>query len=141
MVSTLLSIDLIGMSPYASRLLNQSLTPIEAATQMRRTINGNLIDISLSQFRKYRTEISGNDQLPPAFSGIYPGAEIVVDCLAELSYPVGGSPDRTVVSGSSRTEAGFVFYRPRLTMRVLAFKQNTDEWGAAVSWNLIAEEV
>jgi hypothetical protein len=53
-----------------------------------------------------------------------------VECVAELSYPTGGSPARPVVSGSTRTQGGFVFYRPQLQMRVTGFSANRDEYGA-----------
>ena len=63
---------------------------------------------------------------------------MTVDCVAELVYADGGSPARTVAS--SRTDGGFVFYCPRLTMRVLSFEIDRDEWGAAVAWTLTLEE-
>jgi hypothetical protein len=51
-----------------------------------------------------------------------------VECVAELSYPTG--PARPVVSGSTRTQGGFVFYRPQLQMLVPGFSANRDEYGA-----------
>ena len=80
--------------------------------------------------------------MPPALDGIWPGAVVIVDCVAELSYVTsGGSPDRTVVSGSSRTEGSFTYYRPQLTMMVTRFNVNTDEWKAVVGWDMTLEEV
>jgi hypothetical protein len=46
-----------------------------------------------------------------------------------------------VVAGSSRTEAGFTFYRPQLTMLITDFNVNRDEWGNATSWTMNLEEV
>lgn len=132
----------LGASPYALRGATQTLSPIDASVQMRRTINGSLIDLSNSAFRKYRSTISGNDQLPPAFNGIWPGLQVTVKCISELSYKTtGGSAAKTVVSGSSRAVGDYTFYRPELTMRVVSFEQDTDEYGAAVSWSLELEEV
>ena len=63
---------------------------------------------------------------------------VTVDCVAELVHADGGTPERTVVA--SRTEGGFVFYRPRLAMRVLSFDIDRDEWGAVVAWTMTLEE-
>lgn len=140
--TTLLDLGVMQSSPYATRGLLQTLEVIEASKQMRRTVNGALIDISLSQFHKYRSVVTGNDQLPPAFDGFWPGQQITVKCIAELSYLTsGGSPAKTVVSGSSRVEGSFTFYRPQLLMRVVSFNTNTDEWRSVVSWVLELEEV
>jgi hypothetical protein len=66
---------------------------------------------------------------------------VTVDCVAELSYPVSGSPARPVVTGSARTVGEFVFYGPQLEMRVTGFSMSRDEYGTAVSWQLQLEEV
>ena len=111
---TLLVLTGVGVPSYSARGLTQTLEPIEAAAQLRRSINGDLLDLSYGPFRKYKSTISCQDQEPPAFDGVWPGRVITVDCVAELSYPAGGSPTRPVVSGSARTEGTFVFYRPLL---------------------------
>ncbi len=103
-----------------------------------RTVNGQLVDVSTSAFRKYASTIRCADQAPPALDGIWPGQQVTVDCVAELVHAVGGTPARSVVA--SRTDSGFVFYRPRLTMRVLSYEIDQDEWGAAVAWTLTLEE-
>ena len=103
--STLLKISGVGMSPYAARGLTQTLNPIEQAKDLRRTINGELIDFSVEQFRKYASVISGNDQMPLGVAGIWPGRDVQVECIAELYYvTAGGSAERPVVAGSERTE-------------------------------------
>lgn len=137
---TVLSISNIGIVPYSARGLTQTLTPIPASVSMERTVNGNLIDISAPQFQKYRTTISGNDQLPPALDGVWPGKTIVVDCITEIAYE-STAPARTEVPGSIRSDGGFTIYRPRLTMLVTGFDIERDEWGAVVGWQLDAEEV
>jgi hypothetical protein len=116
-MDTLLVISGMGFSPYAARGLTQTLAPIEQAKQLRRTASGKLVDVSVAQFRKYRSMISCTDQRAPAIDGIWPGMVVTVSCIAELSYPIGGTPSRPVVSGSMREEAGFVFYRPILRCR------------------------
>jgi hypothetical protein len=138
---TLLVLSGIGVPDYSARGLTQTLEPIEAAAQLRRSINGDLLDLSYGPFRKYKSTISCQDQEPPAVDGVWPGRVITVDCVAEFSYPAGGSPARPVVSGSARTEGAFVFYRPQLRMLVTGFSMSRDEYGAAVSWQLQLEEV
>jgi hypothetical protein len=138
---TLLVLAGIGVPDYSARGLTQTLEPIEASTSLRRTVNGALVDWSYAQFRKYKSTISCQDQEPPAVDGVWPGHVVTVDCVAELSYPVGGSPSRPVVPGSARTEGAFTFYRPRLQMLVTGFSVSRDEYGAAVQWQMDLEEV
>ena len=141
-MSDVLTLSGIGVPPYSARGASQTLEPIGSSQQLRRTINGELIDISRAEFRKYRSTISCVDQQPPAIDGVWPGQVLTVGCISELSYlTAGGAPARPLVSGSSRTEGDYTFYRPSLTMRVVAFSQDTDEYGAAVSWSLQLEEV
>ena len=137
-----LVITTMGVSPYSARGLKQTLTPIKQASQVKRTVNGNLKDISFEGFHKYESEISGTDMEPPAIDNIWPGLQVTIDCIYELSYlTVGGSPGRTVVSGSSRTSGDFTIYRPQLIMRIVNFNCDRDEYGAAVSWSMSLEEI
>jgi hypothetical protein len=139
---TLLDLDLIEMDDGAARGITQTLEPIDAASQMRRTVNGALVDISASQFRKYKSTIACRDQVPPVLDGIWPGQVLTVSCLSELAYrSSGGSPERDQASGADREDGAFTYYRPLLTMRVVRFNVETDEWGAAVGWSLELEEV
>ena len=138
---TLLVISAMGVPPYSARGLTQTLEPIEQAAQLRRNVNGSLRDVSAAQFHKYRSVVSCTDQQSPALDNVMPGTQVTVDCVSELSYAAGGSASRTIVSGSQRSESGFVFYRPRLAMMVTNFTQQTDEYGAAVGWTLELEEV
>ena len=141
-MSDVLTLSGIGVPPYSARGASQTIEPIGSSQQMRRTINGELIYISRAEFRKYGSTISCADQQPPAVDGVWPGQVLTVGCISELSYRTAGStPSRNMVAGSSRTEGDYTFYRPSLTMRVVAFSQDTDEYGAAVSWSLQLEEV
>ena len=131
----------MGIPPYSARGLSQTLTPVPASQQLRRTINGTLVDFSSAQFRKFQSTISGNDQQPPAVNAIWPGSELVVDCICEIAYESStGGPDRQEVAGSIRYEGDFTFYRPQLTMKVVNFQINTDEYGAQIGWQLDLEE-
>lgn len=139
---TLLSISGPGIQPYSARGLSQSLVPISAKSQVRRTVNGTLIDVSDAVFEKYSSTISCTDQTVPALNDIWPGDTLTVDCVAELCYLTAtGSPTRTVVSGSSRVDGAYTFYRPQLTMMVLKYDVRVNEYGAEVGWQLELEEV
>lgn len=140
--STILVLEGMGVPPYSARGLTQTLEPIAAAPDLRRTVNGTLINLSAAEFRKYRSSIRGNDQDPPAVEAVWPGKVLTVDCIVELAYEsMTDGPARSVVSGSSRSADGFTFYRPQLTMMVVGFSVERDEWGAAVGWALELEEV
>lgn len=139
---TLLAIAGIGVQPYATRGASQTLQPIAQATNSRRTVNGDLKDISFDGFKKYSTSINCSDQTSPALDGVWPGTQLTIDCISELSYKTaGGSPDRPVVSGSSRVDGDFTFYRPQIVFMVQTWQAQTDEYGAQVSWSMTAEEV
>ena len=126
-----------GIPLYSARGLTQVLTPIEASSQIERSINGEVMDLSHPQFRKYDSEISCTDVETPALDGVWPGMEVEVECVAELSYPTsGGSPQREVVSGSSRVEGDFTFYRPVLQMVVVSFDIQLEEYAADYQWTL-----
>lgn len=138
--NTLLAISGFDIPPYAARGLTQSLDPIDAAANLRRTINGVLSDFAFDQFRKYKSTVSGSDQQPPAVDGIWQGMTVVVDCIQELCYlTAGGAASRPVVA--TRTEGDYTFYRPQLTMKITSFTTNKDEWQATVGWQLDLEEI
>lgn len=137
--NTNLVISGAGLSPYAVRGLTQTWKWLAQATQIRRTINGNARDISLPQFRKLESTITGSDQRPPF--AYRPGAEVTVDCLFNLSYLTsGGAAERTVVSGSSFTEGDWTHYRPQLVCLVQTLDVTEDEWAAGVQWNMVLTE-
>lgn len=139
---TLLVISGAGVQPYSARGLSQTLDPIGQATNARRTVNGALKDLSFDGFRKFKSTISCNDQTAPAFDGVWPGQTITVDCVKELCYKTaGGSPSRTVVSGSSRVEGDYTFYRPQITFMVMAYSASEEEYTASAPWSLTLEEV
>ncbi len=138
--NTLLRLTGIGIPPYSARGLTQSLEPIDAQANTRRTINGELIDLSVDQFKKYKSSITGNDQTVPSCDGVWNGKTVVVDCIQELCYEEYGAPQRIVVEGSDHTEEGFTFYRPRLTMMVVRLTTQVDEWQRVVGWQMDLEE-
>jgi len=65
---TLLVMSTIGVPLYSARGLTQTLTPVsEAKPTPRRTINGELRWLGLTQMQKYESTISCTDQEAPAF--------------------------------------------------------------------------
>lgn len=146
--NTLLVLSGNGIPPYAAIGLHQTLEPIwmiraqQTSTVLRRTVNGTLVSLVPPQMYKYRSEITGSYQRPPAFDGVWTGLQLTVDCLAELAYPNGGTAQRPAVDTSQYDGGdGYTYYRPRLTMLVADFSADTDEWGAQVGWKLVLEEV
>jgi len=138
---TVLIISPIGVPPYSARGIVEELSLISGAVNLRRTINGELLNFSASQFNKYKLSWSCDDMDSPALN-VVPGEVVTVSCITELSYlTVGGSPARPVVSGSSRVSGDFTFYRPVLTIRLGEFQVMTDEWGKDVSWRRDGEEI
>ena len=149
-IPTLLVLSGVGIPPYSARGLTETLAPIGAATQLRRTVNASLKDVSDPIFQKFAVSISGNDIDPPAMDMVWPGRQLVVDCITELSRAAStdentteepGEFGRPVVPGSITVEEGFVFYRPRLTMRVAGWTANSQEWQSITTWTLTLEEV
>lgn len=138
---TVLVINLIGMPPASCRGVKQTLRLIEAAANFRRTVNFNLKNTAPAASKKYATEISCTDLNVPCLAGIFPGAEIVIECVSELSWlTVGGSPGRTIVDGSSYEIGDMTIGRPVLNCTVTDFQWDTDETEATVGWRLTAEE-
>jgi hypothetical protein len=139
--NTLLRLE-FGVTDYSVRGLTQSLRHIDEAVKMRRTVRGDLRDISRTEFRKYASTITCRDQDVPALSGIWPGMIINVSCIVELCFEtVTGGMERTPVSGSERVEGDYTFYRPRLRMMIVSYSVDKDEWNATVGWTLELQEV
>lgn len=132
-----------GVPLYSARGLKGTLGLAAAISggDLRRTVNGTLIDIGAPQMRKYRLEIAGNDCAPPAVDSVWPGMQVVVDSNVEVAFLTGGSAGRTMVPGSEWFEGAYTFYCMRLTMLVVELEVQRDEWSQEVGWSLILEEV
>ena len=138
---TVLRMQGIGVPPYSARGLTQTLAHIDQAADTARDVNGNLLDLSFSGFRKYKSTISGTDQMPPNVNGVWPGQQVTVDCISELSMDEGGTPDRPIVPGSDVTEGAHTTFCPRLVMRVMSFNLSQDEYGRQINWSMDLEEI
>lgn len=126
---------------YSARGLTQTLAPIDGSLFQMRTVNAELVDLSVPRFRKFRSVISATDVRPPSRDDVWPGLIVLVGCAYLLSYPtIGGAPSRTPVSGSQIVEGSFTFYQPQLTMMVGKMSGSFDEWAAGYSWSIALEE-
>jgi hypothetical protein len=140
---TLLIMSTIGVPLYSARGLTQVLSPVdESKPKPRRTLNGELVHLGLNVMRKYQSLITCTDQNAPAFSGVWPGMTVLVNCVCEMAHKtVGGSPERTVVPLSTRVVGDFTFYRPQMTFMVTDFSQALDEYKHDYQWQLGLLEV
>lgn len=145
---TILRLYGADLPPYASRGIKETLAPIGG--DMRRTINGGLVNVMADQMKKYKVSLSASDVDPPALENVWPGAVVIVECITELCMlgdTEGQLPEtsaeftRDIVPGSLRYADGFSFYRPRLTCLLSSFTVDKDEYAAKVSWQLELEEV
>lgn len=127
------------LAPFSARGLTQSLERLPGI--QRRTINGELIDLTPSWNRKYKSTITCTDTTIPALDGAYIGQTVTVDCTHRLTYPTGGSPEKTVVSGSEEIEGAFVSYRPQLEMIVTDIRSSFDEAPHEYAWQCDLAEV
>lgn len=119
---TLLQIDGVDFSQYAVRGIVMTLTPIQQAAQLARDCRGELVDVSLEQFRQFKISIACTDFEVPELTDIWPGKDIVVSCIPGL-----GAANST----------GDVLTIP---CKVTAWDVSKDEWSAEASWKLEAEQ-
>ena len=129
--------------PFSARGLTQTLAfDEEIGRSIRRDWNGKLRDISNPILRNYKSTITCKEVETPAFDGAWLGVEAQVDCCAELSYLTATeSPHRAVVSGSSRIEGDFTFFRPSLLMMVVDIRNSLDEYAADYAWQIDLIEI
>lgn len=115
------------LSLYALRGLTADLSPIDQSAQIERDVNGNLMDLSAPELRKYRVTIGCTDQESPGFAsmssdadGIWPGSLVTVTLMPQL-----GSADPITLD--------MMVTRP--------WSESRDEYGAASAWQIELEEV
>ena len=150
MAATKLALSTIDLPPYAALGLTQSWEPIGGQGNVRRTINGDLVDLSDPAFYKFHSSVQCKHFQSPSFNDVHVGQLVTVNCVFELSYliptpededPVGEGAMYPIVAGSIRDRDGFRFYRPAIPMMVIGFAIDRDEFGAQTGWSLELEEV
>lgn len=166
---TSLIISELGIGWQSGLDIHESLKPIEAG-ELRRTVNGALLNLTAVEFRKLVLRISSDDIRPPALSQLWRGDVLTVVPVTEMGdlVPAGGQ-SRTLVRdphpGSVRcltrgfgdvpctvvgrvvtlptpaSEAVRIYYRPMLSMMVSGWSIDESEAAASSSWSLDLEEI
>ncbi|MDR1266897.1 MAG: hypothetical protein LBJ70_00715 [Holosporales bacterium] len=166
---TELILSVAGFPPYSGRSCLQQLMPA-APRVFQRTVNGVLSCVSLETAPKYRSVIRGRDISSPAFDLFWTGTQMSVGCIHRLwqrlkegenrltltrppvehsvcvvdraGQPVAFTREGQDVTLKTPPSAdAFIGFCPWLTMSVLNFCFETDEWGTASAWQLVLEEV
>ncbi len=117
--ATLLSITGITIPEYAIRGLTLDLQLVTADAALRRSINGELLDLTADQFRKYSATLSCEDQDVPTLTDIWQGQIVTMTCI----QGVGPANDP---SGLTLT----------LTMMVTSWQTSRVEWDALTNWTI-----
>jgi len=119
MSDTVLTLSGIGVVPLSGRGVTERLTPISSGA-LRRTINGTLVDATLTAHRKFQVSLSGGDLQPFAFNAIWRGKTTTVQCITEQAQAITLTSaaaadvllDRKPVSGSGRAICKLANYEP-----------------------------
>lgn len=151
----------------AGRGITQTLSFVNNG-DLRRTVNGKLVDVTRKENRKYVSTVSCTDMDAPSISEIWRGEVLDVSFIVKLSQAV--SPpsqnvtiSREAVAGSIQgfdtdglpvpidsitgqdiefeADVALVSYNPLLEMMVVDVSVNTDEYDAQVGWSIQLEEV
>lgn len=121
--TTLLSIDSLTFSDYATRGITCSLRP-EPNGNLERDWNGNLIDLTIENFRKYQVSIACTDQEGPPFADVWKGSgPYTVRLVPQL---IGDVPSTDNIL--------------TLSMMVDDWNISRDEYGAETGWQLDLRE-
>ena len=139
----------LTLTPYSARGITQTLEPIKGTgrggaalgTWIRESTNGVLIDLTYAPFRKLESIVTCTETETPCMNDAWLGQVCSVQCACERSYhTIGGSPDRPEVSGSSRTQGAFTYYRPELIMMVTDIRSGFAEYKADYAWQIDLRE-
>jgi len=151
----------------SGRGITQSLEIIDNG-ELRRTVNGDLVDTTRAANRKFTSSISCSDMDTPTLAGIWKGSIVTVECITKLQQlvaPAAAVVDliRTPVVDSIRgyssvgalvpvdsvigAEVTFtgsvarVEFLPIIEFMVETYSLDEDEYGAVTGWSLSLEEV
>lgn len=164
---TILKLGDVSIPAGAGRGISQSLDLIDNG-QIRRTINGDLRNLTRALSRKFSSNISVVDLDSPAFRGLWRGQILLVECITRFNQNV--SPEASVVdlirpfasgsvigydaggqkvaidaiSGQEITfdsDVRFVSFRPVIEFMITGISTGSEEYDASVSWSIDLEEV
>lgn len=119
---TLLSIDDIDYSSYSVRGITMTLEPIQQAASLARDCRGDLVDISIAQFRQYKVSISCTDHEAPTLTDVWPGMDVTIACIPGL--------------GAANTTGDVLTIEAKVT----SWNTSREEWAAEVAWQLECEQ-
>jgi hypothetical protein len=132
------------LTPYSARGLTQTYEPIKPSGQgndwLRRDVNAVLRSLVDTRFQKLKTTITCKDGETPCLDSAWIGTEVMIDCVFELSYPLGASPSRPVVAGSSKSFGHITYYRPQLICLIKDIRAALAEYPALYDWQIDTEE-
>ena len=121
--STLLSITGITIPDYAIRGLTLDLQLVAADGGLRRSINGELLDLTAEQFRKYTATLSCEDQDVPTLTDIWQGQIVTITCIPG-------------VGPANNTDGTLT-----LSMMVDTWNTSRAEWDALTNWTINLIEI
>jgi hypothetical protein len=118
MANTDLVITGVALPDCATRGMVEEIGLIDQSRQLKRTVNGTLIDLSDTNFRKRKWRVSGRDLRAPNFSAVWPGMRVTITTATEMDNS------------------------PLIIVGMLAdWSTSFNEWEAEMSWTMDVEEV
>jgi hypothetical protein len=162
--------DGFEMPPESARNCVQELYPIPNG-EFKKSINGNTLFLESTERRRYRSAIFCRDVNALIIEGIWIGSQIKVGCIQTLWQSINAGEttirltrpavDKSVCAldcsgnpvkfnlqnnvdvklNEAPKEKIFVCFRPWLTMKIIDFSLETNEWGMSGGWKLILEEI
>lgn len=142
MTETVLSLSGIGIVPLSSRGVTERLSPISNG-ELRRTVNGTLVDTTTTNNRKFQVSLSGGDVQPPALNGVWRGQATTVQCVTELGKVVtltAGAASNIALDRKPVTGSGRALFKLSETEVIpttnVSFSSVTGGWVAAVDFGV-----
>lgn len=161
---TSLTIDGILIPVGAARGVKAALELVDNG-QLRRTVNGELVDLTRTTSRKYKLSLSCSDLSTPTLADLVRGQAVTVVPPKRLrqAVPYSGTVTlrRPAAEGTLRAQdqsgaavactldgdvvsapaGSIVSYLPVLDMLVASVSHDAEEWDATESWSIELEEV
>lgn len=146
------------LTPGSDFRISWSLAPIAGASNMRRDVNGELVNLNEedSGFRKYRVSISGEGRRVPAIADLMPGDPVTIE-WPEPIFISGMDFGRQIIERIGVRESGGQYraladedfpgpvveigVRPIFECLVIQAPISGDEHKKNASWTLEAEEI
>lgn len=154
----------------SARGIQCAIAPISIG-ELRRTVNGALVDLTRAALRKYTITLSADGQALPALDGLWRGMRCTVapplywtaqapagatelaldrpaadvrafDAVTLEALPAPTiSADRRTLSFTALTRPAYVEYQPVFEALLSSRSDSGNEWDATATWSLEFEEV